>query len=61
MEQNQNQTRSIKLRADRLTLTAYLTDVLERMIAGRTKITEIEDLLPWNWQPAAVAPLQAAA
>jgi len=40
---------------------AYLTDVLERIITGRTKITEIEDLLPWNWQPAAVAPLQAAA
>ncbi len=40
---------------------AYLTDMLERIIAGRTKITEIEDLLPWNWQPAAAAALQAAA
>ncbi len=40
---------------------AYITDVLEQIIAGRTKITEIEDLLPWNWQPAAMARLQAAA
>jgi hypothetical protein len=40
---------------------AYLTDMLERIIAGRTKITEIEDLLPWNWQPATIATLQAAA
>ncbi len=40
---------------------AYLTDVLERIIAGQTKISAIEDLLPWNWHPATRAELQAAA
>jgi transposase len=29
---------------------AWLTDVLERMISGRTKATELERLLPWNWK-----------
>ena len=29
---------------------AWLTDVLERMVAGRTKATELERLLPWAWQ-----------
>ena len=29
---------------------AWLTDVLERMISGRTKAHELERLLPWNWQ-----------
>ena len=29
---------------------AWLTDVLERMVAGRTKATELAPLLPWNWQ-----------
>jgi transposase len=29
---------------------AWLTDVLERMISGRTKIDELERLLPWTWQ-----------
>jgi transposase len=37
---------------------AWLTDVLERMVAGRTKATELEQLLPWTWKaerlPAAV-------
>jgi transposase len=28
---------------------AWLTDVLERMVSGRTKATELERLLPWNW------------
>jgi hypothetical protein len=27
-----------------------LTDVLERMVSGRTKATELERLLPWTWQ-----------
>ena len=40
---------------------AYLTDVLERIVAGRTKITEIEALLPWNWRPTGMAELPAAA
>jgi transposase len=29
---------------------AWLTDVLERMVAGRTKAHELEELLPWNWK-----------
>jgi transposase len=31
---------------------AWLTDVLERMVAGRTKRHELETLLPWNWKAA---------
>jgi hypothetical protein len=30
---------------------AWLTDVLERIVSGRTKIHELTTLLPWNWQP----------
>ncbi len=29
---------------------AWLTDVLERMVAGRTKAHELERLLPWTWK-----------
>jgi hypothetical protein len=29
---------------------AWLTDVLERMVSGRTKADELEQLLPWNWK-----------
>jgi transposase len=29
---------------------AWLTDVLERIVSGRTKAHELETLLPWNWQ-----------
>jgi IS66 C-terminal element len=29
---------------------AWLTDVLERMVTGRTKATELARLLPWSWQ-----------
>jgi hypothetical protein len=29
---------------------AWLTDVLERMVSGRTKATELGQLLPWAWQ-----------
>ena len=29
---------------------AWLTDVLERMVSGRTKANELEGLLPWNWK-----------
>jgi hypothetical protein len=31
---------------------AWLTDVLERIVAGRTKHTELASLLPWNWKAA---------
>jgi transposase len=29
---------------------AWLTDVLERMISGRTKAHELGRLLPWFWK-----------
>jgi transposase len=29
---------------------AWLTDVLERMVSGRTKATDLQRLLPWNWK-----------
>ena len=29
---------------------AWLTDVLERIVSGRTKAHELQDLLPWNWR-----------
>ena len=29
---------------------AWLTDVLERMVSGRTKAHEPERLLPWAWK-----------
>jgi transposase len=29
---------------------AWLTDVLERMVSGRIKATELEQLLPWTWK-----------
>ena len=31
---------------------AWLTDVLERMVSGRTKAHELERLLPWTWKIA---------
>ena len=31
---------------------AWLTDVLERVVSGRTKRHELETLLPWNWKAA---------
>ena len=27
----------------------WLTDVLERMVSGRTKARELDTLLPWAW------------
>jgi transposase len=29
---------------------AWLTDILERVVSGRTKAHELDTLLPWNWQ-----------
>jgi len=29
---------------------AWLTDVLERVVSGRTRICDLHTLLPWNWQ-----------
>jgi transposase len=31
---------------------AWLTDVLERVVSGRTKAHELATLLPWNWTTA---------
>jgi transposase len=40
---------------------AWLTDVLQRLVSGRTRQHEIAQLLPWNWRPPdAVAVAQAA-
>ena len=42
---------------------AWLTDVLERIVSGRTKANELDSLLPWNWKAynAAAAPTAMAA
>ena len=29
---------------------AWLTDVLERIVSGRTKQLQLDTLLPWNWK-----------
>lgn len=34
---------------------AWLTDVLERIVSGRTKHSELSKLLPWNWRPTSPA------
>ena len=39
----------------------WLTDVLERIFSGRTKATELDSLLPWNWKPSSLATLTAIA
>ena len=31
---------------------AWLTDVLERIVASQIKATELHRLLPWNWKAA---------
>jgi hypothetical protein len=31
---------------------AWLADVLERVVSGRTKANELHALLPWNWLAA---------
>ena len=39
---------------------AWLTDVLERIVSGRTRSHEMASLLPWNWQPVDAAAPRAA-
>ena len=39
--------------------TAWLTDVLERVVSGRTKAHELHSLLPWNWRATSEADLPA--
>jgi transposase len=29
---------------------AWLTDVLQRVVSGKTKRHELDQLLPWNWK-----------
>lgn len=39
----------------------YLTDVLERLVSGRTKVNRLSELLVWNWKAARTAEAGAAA
>jgi hypothetical protein len=38
------------LQLNGIELLAWLTDVLERMVSGRTKGHELKWLLPWAWK-----------
>lgn len=38
---------------------AWLTEILERIVAGHTKANEIDTLLPWNWKTQATLPAAA--
>ena len=38
----------------------YLTDVLQRIVSGRTKNHELHALLPWNWRPPTAIPRRIA-
>jgi transposase len=40
---------------------AWLTDVLERVVSGRTKAHELHTLLPWNWAPKSGSAAEAKA
>ena len=40
---------------------AWLTDVLERIVSGRTKRHELDTLLPWNWMPNSQIPVHSSA
>lgn len=40
---------------------AWLTDVLERIVSGRTKAAELGSLLPWNWNHSSPATAPAVA
>ena len=35
----------------------WLEDVLERMVSGEVKSTELDQLLAWNWTPRSKKPL----
>lgn len=39
---------------------AWLTDVLQRIVSGRTKRNELDTLLPWTWQAANVVAVNSA-
>jgi hypothetical protein len=40
---------------------AYLTDILERIVSGRTRSHQLHELLAWNWKVARVLPAPIAA
>ena len=40
---------------------AYLADVLERIVSGRTRSHQLHELLAWNWKTARQRTAQAAA
>jgi hypothetical protein len=40
---------------------AYLANVLERIVSGRTKSHQLHELLAWNWKAARQRTAQAAA
>ena len=40
---------------------AHLSDVLERIVSGRTKSHQLHELLAWNWKAARERTAQAAA
>ena len=40
---------------------AWLADVLRRVVCGRTRHHELDQLLPWNWRPPGATSLAAAA
>jgi transposase len=40
---------------------AWLTDVLERIVSGRTGRHELDTLLPWNWQAAKAVEISSTA
>ena len=40
---------------------AYLADVLERIVSGRTKRNELHTLLPWNWAASTPATITSQA
>jgi hypothetical protein len=40
---------------------AYLADVLEQVVSGRTKLNELHTLLPWNWTASTSAAITSQA
>ena len=40
---------------------AWLTDVLERIVSGRTKNNQLHELLAWNWKAAREVVVEKAA
>ncbi len=40
---------------------AYLTDILERIVSGRTRSHQLHELLAWNWKAAHALPAPIAA